>query len=142
MAQNRRARFDYEITDTVEAGIMLSGQEVKSCRLGQVSLAGAYVSFRGKTPVIKQMKISPYKPAGPLPEYDETRDRTLLLSQRERTRLEAAVEEKGVTLLALEMRAGRYVKILLGLGRGKKKLDKRQAIKKKDVERELRKGNH
>jgi SsrA-binding protein len=142
VAQNRRARFDYEITDTVEAGMMLSGQEVKSCRLGQVSLAGAYVSFRSGNAIVKQMKISAYQPAGPQPDYDPLRDRELLLNRNERAKLEASVEEKGVTLLPLEVRSGKYVKLLLGLGKGRKTIDKRQAIKKKDIERELRKGKH
>ena len=140
VAQNRRARFDYEIVETVEAGMMLTGQEVKSCRNGHVSLAGAYVSFRAGKPVVKQMKISPYPAAGPLPDYDELQDRTLLLSKKDQVRLESAVEEKGVTLLPMEVRAGKYIKVLLGLGKGRKTIDKRQAIKKRDLEREMRKG--
>jgi len=139
-AQNRRARFDYEILETVEAGMILTGQEVKSCRLGHASLAGAYVSFRGEKPILKQMKISAYPAAGPLPDYEEMRDRELLLSAKDRTRLESSVEEKGITLLPMELRAGKYIKILLGLGKGKRTIDKRQAIKKRDIEREMRKG--
>lgn len=140
VAQNRRAKFDYEILETVEAGIQLTGQEVKSSRLGQISLAGSYVSLRSGTALIKQMKISPYKYAGELKDYDPGRDRPLLLRKKEMTKLQAYESEKGVTIIPLEVHAGRFIKLLLGIGRGRKKLDKRQKIKEREVERRLQKG--
>jgi len=140
VAQNRRARYDYEILETREAGLVLTGQEVKSCRLGQVNLAGAYVSFFGNVPHLKNMKISSYKYAGHLPDYDPGRDRILLLKKSEAKKLEIASEEKGMTIVPLEVRSGRFIKVLLGLGRGRKKLDKRQKIREREVERRLRRG--
>ena len=140
VAQNRRARFDYEITETVEAGIMLSGQEVKACRLGQVSLIGSYVSFFGGKPVLKQAKISAYKYAGILPDYDPGHDRVLLLKKSELLKLESVQAEKGVSLVPLEIHAGKFIKVLIGVGRGRKRFDKRQKIKEREVGRRLRRN--
>lgn len=139
VADNRRARFDYEILDTVEAGIQLTGPEVKSCRGGHVQLQGAYVSFLGNTPVLKKAKISLYTFAS-LPDYDPERDRPLLLKKAEARKLQGAVEEKGVTVVPLQVRAGKYIKVLLGLGRGRKRLDKRARIKERETSRKLREG--
>ncbi len=140
VAQNRRARFDYEIVETVEAGLVLTGQEVKSCRLGQVSLAGAYVSFFGGKPMIKHMKIAPYKFASGLEGYDPGHDRELLLKKSERERLASAGSVQGTTIVPLEVRAGKFIKVLIGLGRGRKRLDKRQVIKDRDLDRRMRSG--
>ena len=140
VATNRRARFDYEITDTVLAGVILTGQEAKSCRLGHVDLSGSYVSFYGGKPTIKHMKISPYPFASQLEGYDPGHDRQLLLNKNESEKLQTAAEQKGVTIIALEVQAGKYVKVLLGLGRGRKTIDKRRTIKERDVEKRLRQG--
>ncbi len=140
VAQNRRARYDYEIIDTVEAGIMLTGQEAKSCRQGNANLAGAYVSFASGKAVLKNASIAPYAYAGPLPEYDLHRDRPLLLKKAEAAKLDSLLAEKGVSLVPLEIKAGKYIKVLLGLGRGRKRLDKRENIKKRDIDRQLRRG--
>lgn len=140
VAQNRRARFDYEIVETIEAGIILTGQEVKSARGGGMHLSGAYVSFLGGKPLLKHAKIQPYKYASQLDGYDPERDRELLLRSAERDRLFGASAEKGMAVLPLEVRSGRTIKVLLGLGRGRKKRDKRQRIKEREVERMLRRG--
>ncbi len=140
VAKNSRARFDFEVIDTVEAGILLTGQEVKSCRGGNVHLAGAYVSLRGGAPMLKQAKISPYVYAGPQPDYDEARDRPLLLSKQQIEKLQAAEQEKGVSIVPLEVRAGRHIKVLLGVGRGRKKLDKRHRIREREIGRKLKRG--
>lgn len=140
VAANRRARFDYEITDTVLAGIMLSGQEAKSCRMGHVDLSGSYVSFHGGKPIIKHLKISPYKFASQLDGYDPGRDRPLLLTNGEIEKLQVASEQKGITIIPLEVQAGKFIKILIGLGRGRKTIDKRKKIKERDIERRLRSG--
>ena len=140
VAQNRRARFDYEIIDTVEAGIILTGPEVKSCRLGQVSLLGSYVSFHGGKPVLKQAKISPYAYSGPMPEYDPGHDRELLLRKNQAAKLEAMQSEKGISIVPLEVHAGKFIKVLIGIGRGRKRLDKRQRIKEREIGRKMREG--
>ena len=140
IAENRRARFDYEIIDSFETGIILTGQEVKSCRLGQANLSGAYVSFFGGKPVIKHMKISAYKQAGPLPDYDPERDRILLMKKSELEKIQRATEVKGMSLIPLDVKAGKYIKVTIALAKGRKKADKRQAIKEKDISRRLREG--
>ena len=140
VANNRRARFDFEITDTVEAGIILTGPEVKSCRAGHVNLSGAYVSFFGHKPILKQAKISPYAFAKISADYDPGHDRELLLSKTEKARLEAVTAEKGVTIIPLEVRAGKYIKVLLGMGRGRKTIDKRHRIRERDMDRKMRAG--
>ena len=128
VAQNRRARFDYEIIDTLEAGISLTGQEVKSCRAGQVNLAGSYVSFLGPSPRLKNASIAPYAFASGLENYNPSRERLLLLSKKDIQKLESLTQEKGVTVIPLEVLAGKYIKVVLGIGRGRKRLDKRQHI--------------
>ncbi len=140
VAQNRRARFDYEILDTVEAGIVLSGQEVKSCRLGQVSLLGSYVSFVSGLPVLKAMKISKYAYASGLEGYDPGHDRLLLLKKHQIVKLQSASNEKGMSVVPLEVHAGKFIKVLIGIGRGRKRMDKRQHIKEREVGRKLRIG--
>lgn len=140
VAQNRRARYDYEILETIEAGIILSGQEVKSCRMSHVNLSGAYVSFLRGKPILKHAKISPYASAGNLPDYNPERDRELLIKKGEREKLETQMEEKGMTIVPLEVRAGKFIKVLLAVVRGKKKLDKRQTIKERDIARRVREG--
>lgn len=140
VAQNRRARYDYEILETVEAGMMLTGPEVKSCRLGHINLAGSYVSFLGGKPVLKGAGISKYTFSSPNVPHDEHRDRELLLKKNQAAKLQRSIDEKGMTLIPMEVRAGKYIKITVGLGRGKKKTDKRQAIKERETGRRLREG--
>jgi SsrA-binding protein len=139
VARNRRARFDFEITETVEAGLMLTGPEAKSCRMGHVNLAGAYVSFFGGKAHLKNTKIAPYAFSRNVP-HEEMRDRQLLLSAAESARLQKALEEKGISVVPLEVRADKYIKVLLGLGRGRKRIDKRQRIKEREMGRNLREG--
>jgi SsrA-binding protein len=141
VAQNKKARFDFEIIDTLEAGIVLSGQEVKSCRAGHIHLSGSYVSFRGGTPVLKNASIAPYRFATMSGEYDEKQDRELLIKKSELARLTAIEQEKGMAIIPLEVRAGRFIKLLIGIGRGRKKLDKRQRIRDREVERRVRRGD-
>lgn len=137
VAENRRARHDYDILETAEAGIILTGPEVKSCRMGRISIAGAYVSFLGRVPHLKGANISLY-PYAQVPDYDPHRERTLLLKEREAERLWSFAEQKGCTVIPLEVTAGKYVKVLLGVARGRKRYDKRAKIKERDVERHLR----
>ena len=140
VAQNRRARFDYEISETLEAGLMLSGQEVKACRAGHVDLRGSYVSFSNGKPILKSAKIMKYQFASQLEDYAPGHDRPLLLKKTEIQRLNALTSEKGITIIPMEMRLGRYIKVLLGVARGRKTVDKRARIKERDMERRLKKG--
>ena len=141
VASNRRARYDYEIVDTFEAGILLSGQEVKSCRQGNINLAGSYVSLLDGKPVLKNASIAPYAYASGLENYNPKQDRTLLLTKKEIQKLETLLKEKGVTLVPLAMTSSRFLKVTLGLGKGKKRLDKRQHIKKREMDRKMRRGS-
>ncbi len=136
---NRRARFDYEITETVEAGLRLTGPEVKSCRLGQVQFAGAYVTFTRGEASIAHLMIGPYQFAKN-DDYEPKRQRLLLLHKQESERLQSLASEKGVTIVPIELRAGKYIKLVLGVGRGRKKADRREVIKKRDQDRALRSG--
>jgi SsrA-binding protein len=140
VAQNRRARFDYEILDTLEAGIILSGAEVKSCRAGQVHLGGSYVTMLHGRPILRNANVAPYRYAAHETEFQPTRDRELLLKKTEVAKLMSAITQKGITLIPLEVRAGKFVKVTIGLCRGRKKIDKRSVIKKREVERKLREG--
>lgn len=140
VAQNRRARFDYEISETLEAGIVLTGQEVKSARLGHINLAGSYVSFLQGHPVLKQAKISPYAFASGLENYEPGRDRPLLLKKSELARLEASQAEKGASIVPLEVKAGKFIKVVLGLAKGRKRVDKRQRIKEREMGKRMRRN--
>ncbi len=140
VAQNRRARFDYEITETLEAGIVLTGQEAKSCRGGHVDVRGAYVSFSGGKPIVKGMKIAKYAFASGIDGYEPGHDRPLLLKKAEAERLASLSAEKGISIIPMEVHLGRHIKVVLGVARGRKTVDKRARIKERDVERRLKKG--
>lgn len=139
IAHNDRARYDYEILDTYEAGLVLTGQEVKSCKFGGMKLKGAHVIFRGKDAWLLNSHISKYTKAGPLPEYDPERSRKLLLKNAELTKLRKKLEVKGLTIVPIRgyLKGGR-IKVEIGLARGKKVFEKRESIKKRDIERELK----
>jgi SsrA-binding protein len=134
---NRRARHDYQITETVEAGLVLQGSEVKSLRNGSANLKDSYVAFRGGEAWLIGAYIAPYSFAREGGHHPE-RDRKLLLHRREIEKVAAKVAERGLTLVPLRMyfKEGR-AKVELGLGRGKARFDKRQALKKKQQKREM-----
>jgi len=143
LANNRRASFDYELLENYEAGLVLSGQEVKSAKAGHINLNGAYVSLRDSQSGVElwliNAHISGYSFAGKLDNYEPTQERKLLLKKSEIARLVGKTKEKGLTLVPLKMYTKRsFVKLEFALGRGKKKYDKREAIKKRDVERQIR----
>ncbi len=134
---NRKARHDYHIIDTIEAGIVLKGSEVKSIREGRVNLQDAYARFKKGELWLIGMHISPYKQAA-FEQPDPRRDRKLLLHKRELKRLFRQVEEKGVTLVPLKIYFKKHlVKVELGIARGKKQYDKRAAIAERDQKREM-----
>lgn len=139
LAENRKARFDYEILKTFSAGLELIGAEVKSIRIGKISLAGAFVAVRGGEAFLVGADIPPFQPKNAPLEYDATRARKLLLSQAEIAELAEAEHTKGLTIVPLSVyNKGRFLKLDLAIARGRKKFDKREAIKKRDVEREIK----
>ena len=145
LAVNKRANFDYDILEKYEAGLVLLGHEVKSVRAGNISLKGAYISFRNPKksdlPEAYLMKasISLYKQASTVTDYTPERDRKLLLKKREIMRLVGKKKEQGLTLVPLKIYTkNSFLKLEFGLAKGKKKYDKRASIKKKDLERQDR----
>ena len=141
LAENRHALFDYEILEKWEAGLVLTGQEVKAARGGLINLKGAYVTVQQGVPWLINAHISPYKKATGLKDYEPTRSRRLLLRQKEITALLGLIKQKGLTVVPLKVYTKHnLIKIEIGLGRGRKKYNKRELLKKRDIERELRKG--
>ena len=143
LAINKKARFDYELLDKYEAGLVLFGHEVKSIRAGQASLKGSYISIRtinGKTELfLISCLIPPYKQAGELPDYNRTRERKLLVSRQEINHLLGKKKEQGLTLVPIKIYTKHsFLKLEFAIGKGKKKYDKRESLKKKDIERNLR----
>ncbi|MEA2508624.1 MAG: SsrA-binding protein [Actinomycetota bacterium] len=138
IAQNRRARFDYLIEETIEAGLMLVGTEVKSCRNGKVSLADSYAVVRDGEAWLLQCHISPYS-HGNRANHDPLRPRKLLLHKGEVERLGAKVAQEGRTLVPVRLyfKHG-LAKVEIAIARGKKTHDKRQATAQRDAERHMR----
>lgn len=134
---NRRARHEYHILDSLEAGLALTGTEVKSIRAGGVSLNEAYARFRDGEAWLMSMHIPSYK-QGSFSNVDPNRPRKLLLHKEQIADLQARVKEKGLTIVPLRMYFTRgKVKVQLGVARGKKFWDKREDVAKREVEREL-----
>ncbi len=143
LATNKKANFDYEILEKYEAGLVLFGHEVKSLRDGQGSLKGSFINTRkknGKTEFyLINCLIPPYKRAGLLPEYDSRRERKLLLTKKEIERLIGKKQIEGLTLVPLRIYTNHsFLKLEFALARGKKKYDKRESIKRRDIDRRLR----
>ena len=134
---NRKARHDYHVEETYEAGLVLRGTEVKSLRDGKASLNEAFAYLQDGEVWLRDMYIKPYS-FGSYSNHEERRPRKLLLNKREIRELDKAVTQKGYTIIPLKLYFKKgYAKILLGVARGKKKYDKREDIKEKDVKREL-----
>jgi SsrA-binding protein len=140
IARNKKALYEYQVLDTWEAGLVLTGPEVKSIRGGRVSLAEAFGRVDAGEVWLHGMHVSPYDPASRW-NADPERARKLLLGRHEIRRLIGAVQEKGLTLVPLDLyfRRGR-AKVTLALAKGKKLHDKRDSIRRKDVEREMRRA--
>ncbi len=131
LAQNKKARFDYEILDTWQAGIELTGPEVKSARAGHVQLNGSYVVIRGNHASLLNVHISPYKPAA-LNNAEPTRSRKLLLKKAELEKITAQLDT-GLTCVPLSLYLkNNLIKVEIGLAKGKKLHDKRQSIKERE----------
>jgi SsrA-binding protein len=137
VARNRRASHDYFILETVEAGLVLTGTEVKSLRLGKASLAEAYATVEGEEAWVRQLHIPPYE-QGNRWNVDPVRPRKLLLHRGEIAMLRKAVAQKGQTIVPLKLYfSSGYAKLLLGIAKGKKTHDKRHAIAERDARREM-----
>jgi SsrA-binding protein len=136
VATNRKARFEYQLLDTYEAGLVLKGTEIKSVRKGQISLQEAYVRTDGKQAWLVGAHIAPYEHASAF-QHDPDREKKLLLNKREIRELYDAVRIKGLTIIPVRvyLKGGR-AKVEIAIAKGKKKYDKREAIKKRDFERE------
>jgi len=140
-ATNPKAGFDYEILETVEAGLSLEGQEVKSIKTGKASIKGAYVRIINNEAFLIGATIAPYQPANMLKEYDSQRSRKLLLSREEIDKFVSLSNSQGTTLVPLKLYDKKSrIKLLIGIAKGKKKYDKRETIKKKDVARAKQRG--
>lgn len=136
VARNRKARHEYEILDTFEAGLVLRGPEVKSVREGRINLQEGYAEIRGGEAWLHGVHISPYD-AGGMWNEDPTRTRKLLLNRREIEDLWGRTHQKGLTLVPLDahFRNG-YAKVTIAVARGKRKYDKRESIRKREMKRE------
>lgn len=136
---NPKARFDYEVLERYDAGIELFGFEVKSVRNGRGAIAGAHVIIRGGEAFIVGMRVDPYQPGNTDPAYDATRTRKLLLTKKEIHELEEREAKKGLTLIPLSLYdKGGKIKVSFAVARGKKQFDKRETIKKRETDRDLR----
>lgn len=136
--RNKRAHFDYEILETYEAGIELKGYEVKSIKLGHISLKGSYVTVKDGEVFLINVHISPYQPANMPQDYNPTHSRRLLLKRSEIAGIIGKSKSQGLTLVPISVYTKRgKIKVEIGIGRGKRKHEKREKIKKKDVEREI-----
>ncbi|MCL2017936.1 MAG: SsrA-binding protein SmpB [Alphaproteobacteria bacterium] len=138
VSENRKARFNYSIEDTIEAGVALTGAEVKSLRYGLVNITDGFVQNRGGNLLLSNVAIQPLPTANKAIRFDERRYRQLLLHRSQINRLIGKLAEKSATIVPLKMyfnNRGR-LKVLLGIGRGKQQTDKRETIKRREWERE------
>lgn len=135
---NRKAKYNYQIFDTAEAGIVLTGTEIKSLRLGKANIRDSYVRVKNNEMYIINMHISSYE-NGNIFNHDETRERKLLLHKKEILKFRDKIKLEGYTIVPLKVYLvkGR-AKVLIGLAKGKKNYDKREDIKKRDIERNIR----
>ena len=138
LAENRKARFDYQILETFEAGIALTGQEVKSIRAGQANLTGAYVVLKPQGAMLLNAEIPPFQAKNAPIGYNSSRTRQLLLNKKELSYLFGKAKESNLTIIPLSLyNKGRHIKVEIGLTRRKKKQDKRDTLKKRQTEREI-----
>ncbi|MDR0617250.1 MAG: SsrA-binding protein SmpB [Endomicrobium sp.] len=139
-ANNKKAYYDYNILEKLEVGLILSGHEVKSIRCSNVSLADSIVRFFNGEAFVENMFVSPYEQISThIIDYDAKRKRKLLMHRLEIKKMYSRVREKGLTVIPLEvyMENKGKIKLLIGLGKGKKSYDKKELIKKKDIAREM-----
>lgn len=138
LAENRKARFNYDILETFEAGLVLAGHEVKSAKKGQANIQGSHVIIRGDEAYIIGMHIPPYQEANTPDGYEPDHTRKLLLTKKEIGYLGGKITEKRLTIVPLRVYTKHgLVKLDIGLGKGKKKADKRQTIKARETSRKI-----
>ncbi len=136
---NRKANYDYQIIETIEAGLVLKGTEIKSIREGKANIKDSYAIVRNNEVFLLNMHISQYK-EGNIFNHEETRTRKLLLNKKEIFKLRDSIAVNGYTLVPLKVYfKNNKAKLLLGIAKGKKNYDKREAIKQKDIDREVKK---
>ena len=137
-SENKKGGFDYEIIERYEAGMVLFGQEVKSIKTGHINLSGTFVTIRNGEPFLVGVKVPPYQPNNAGADYNEERQRKLLLNKKEINYLMRRSKERGFSLIPLKVyeKSGR-IKLEFGLAKGKRKYNKKEKIKKRDVEREV-----
>ena len=139
---NKQAHFDYEILDTYQAGLVLTGAEVKSVKAGQMNLKGSYITIKHSPHTelyLTNAHISHYKPSGTKISYDPTRSRKLLVSKKEISHLVGKLEQKGLTIVPIKVYTIRnLIKLEFGVARGKKKFEKKDLIKEREVNKEIR----
>jgi len=134
---NRKAKYDYEILDTIEAGIVLTGTEIKSIKNGSANLKDSYAIIKNGEAFLLNMHISHYE-QGNIFNHNETRTRKLLLHKKEILKLNDKIQMLGYTLVPIKLYFKKgFAKILIGIAKGKKNYDKREAIKKKDIQRDI-----
>ena len=139
LAENRKAHFNYEILETLEAGLELKGFEVKAIKTGHASLAGSFALIRGGEAWLTNMDVPPYQAKNTPADYDSKRTRRLLIKKSEIEYLSNKLNTDRLTLVPLKLyNKGGRVKLLLGLARGKRKYEKRETIKKREVQKEIR----
>ncbi len=139
LIENKKVGLDYEILETFEAGVELIGLEVKSLRQHQGSLLGSHVTIRGGEAFLISANIPPFQENNTLESYDPKHNRRLLLTKTEISKLASLEAKKGLTIVPISVYSkGRKIKIEIAIVRGKKKFDKRQDIKKRDTDREIR----
>jgi len=135
---NKKALFNYQILEKVEAGLVLSGQEVKSIKGGNINLKGSYITLKGNEAWLINSHVSPYKMASTLKDYQPTHDRKLLLKKQEIASLIGKAQTKGLTVLPISVYTkGSLIKVSVGVCRGKKQKDKRELIKKRESDRHI-----
>ncbi len=138
---NSKAGFDYEILETLEAGLVLKGTEVKAIKSGKASIKGSFVKMINGRPQLIGATISPYQPNNTPPDYDPTASRTLLLSKKQINVITGLAQSQGLTLIPLKIYDSKgKLKLLIGIARGKKKYDKRSSLKNKDSARRKQRG--
>ncbi|MCK5459879.1 SsrA-binding protein SmpB [Candidatus Parcubacteria bacterium] len=140
LAKNRKALYDYEILEKIEAGVVLSGAEVKSAKAGRINLKGSHVSFIEDEPFLFSAHISRYKPAAARQKfYNPDQKRKLLLNRKQIDHLRGKIESQGLTIVPILVYTNRnLIKVEIALVRGKRKYEKREIIKKRDIDRRLR----
>ena len=138
---NRRARYDYDFSIEIECGLVLVGSEVKSIRAGNVTITDSFIYIKDNEVWIKNLNVARYKQSHPLDKIEENRDKKLLLNRKEIDKIGKMLLVKGTTAVALSLYvSNNRIKVKIGVGTGKKSFDKKNTIKERDMDREMRRG--